>query len=109
MYTPDRGDIVYLNFDPSAGKEITKRRPALVLSRGMFNKHTKLAFVAPITSTIRNVAIEIVLPEGMEIAGAVLVAQLRSIDYEVRTVEFVEKASESIIEECQKKAVLFLS
>ncbi|MBL4574410.1 MAG: type II toxin-antitoxin system PemK/MazF family toxin [Gammaproteobacteria bacterium] len=109
MYTPDRGDIVYLDFDPSAGKEITKRRPALVLSRRLFNKHTNLAIVAPITSTIRGVAIEVLLPKGMEIAGAVLVAQMRSIDYAERSMVFVESTSESIIDECQKKAVLILS
>ena len=27
-YVPDKGDIVLLDFDPSAGKEIIKRRPA---------------------------------------------------------------------------------
>jgi len=102
MYTPDRGDIVYLDFDPSAGKEITKCRPALVVSRRLFIEHTNLAIVAPITSTIRGVAIE-VLPKGMEIAGAVLVAQMRSIDYTERSVVFVESASELVIDECQKK------
>ena len=36
-YVPDKGDIVLLDFDPSAGKEIIKRRPALVISRQSFN------------------------------------------------------------------------
>ena len=32
-YVPDKGDIVLLDFGPSAGKEIIKLRPVLVLSR----------------------------------------------------------------------------
>jgi mRNA interferase MazF/mRNA interferase ChpB len=54
MYIPSKGDIVSLNFDPSAGKEIMKRRPAFVISRKRFNEHTGFAIVAPITSAIRK-------------------------------------------------------
>ncbi|MDE9500160.1 type II toxin-antitoxin system PemK/MazF family toxin, partial [Xenorhabdus bovienii] len=31
MYIPDKGDIVSLDFDPIAGKEMMKRRPAFVI------------------------------------------------------------------------------
>lgn len=109
MYIPDQGDIVMVDFQPSAGKEITKRRPAIVLSREMFNKHTSLAIVAPITSTIRGIGLEIVLPAEMSTHGAVLVTQLKSVGYEVRSLEFVEKAPESVIDEVKEKAVLVLS
>ncbi|OCQ52142.1 mRNA interferase MazF [Photorhabdus australis subsp. thailandensis] len=50
MYVPDKGDIVSLNFDPSAEKEIMKPRLAFVISRKMFNKHTGFAVMAQITS-----------------------------------------------------------
>ncbi|MEO1888853.1 MAG: type II toxin-antitoxin system PemK/MazF family toxin [Cycloclasticus sp.] len=40
MYIPDKGDIVSINFGPSSGKEIMKRRPAFVISRQTFNEHT---------------------------------------------------------------------
>ena len=65
MYIPDKGDIVSINFNPSAGKEIMKRRPAFVISRIAFNKHTGFAVVAPITSTIRNMQLEVV--QGVEL------------------------------------------
>ena len=57
-YVPDKGDIVLLDFGPSAGKEIIKRRPVLVISRQSFNDHTGFAIVAPITSTVRGMALE---------------------------------------------------
>ena len=50
MYIPDKGDIVWFNFDPSAGKETMKRRPVFVISRKAFNEHTGFAIVAPIVS-----------------------------------------------------------
>jgi mRNA interferase MazF/mRNA interferase ChpB len=63
MYIPDKGDIVSLNFDPSAGTEIMKYRPALVISRKKFNQHTGFVFVARITSTKRSMALEVLLSE----------------------------------------------
>ena len=33
IYIPKKGDIVWIDFDPSVGKEIQKRRPGLVVSR----------------------------------------------------------------------------
>ena len=50
MYTPEKGDIVSLDFDPSSGSEIIKRRPALIISRKSFNEHTGFAIVAPINN-----------------------------------------------------------
>ncbi len=36
-YIPDRNDIVYLDFEPTKGKEIGKHRPALILSTKIYN------------------------------------------------------------------------
>ncbi len=96
MYIPDRGDIIWLDFEPSVGKEITKRRPAYVVSRKAFNEHTRFALVAPITSTVRNVRLEIVL-EGTETEGAILSYQTKSFDFEQRQAAFIEKAPDAII------------
>jgi len=98
MYIPDKGDIVWFNFDPSTGKEIMKRRPAFVISREAFNKHTGFAIVAPITSTIRGMKLEVVLPDELVTAGAVLVHQLKSLDFSSRQVELIEKCPESTVE-----------
>lgn len=96
MYVPDKGDIVSLDFDPSAGKVIMKRRPALVISRKMFNQHTGFAIVAPITSTVRGMKLEVVLPEELSTQGAILIHQVKSLDFSNRQVEFIEKAPQAI-------------
>lgn len=97
MYIPDKGDIVSLDFDPSAGKEIMKRRPAYVISQKLFNEHTGFAIVAPITSTIRHMQLEVVLPEQLTTKGAILVHQMKSLDFENRAMSFIEKAPESVV------------
>lgn len=95
MYIPERGDIIWLDFEPSVGKEITKRRPAYVISRKAFNEHTGFAVVAPITSTVRNIRLEVVL-EGTETQGAILAYQIKSFDFEQRRATLIEKAPEAI-------------
>lgn len=97
-YVPDQGDIILLDFDPSSGKEIMKRRPALVISRKIFNVHTDFAIVAPITSTVRDIKLEVALPAKLETRGAILVYQLKSIDYVQRNAGFIEKAPPDVIE-----------
>jgi|TARA_B110000305_G_scaffold136903_1_gene152785 mRNA-degrading endonuclease toxin of MazEF toxin-antitoxin module len=96
-YVPDQGDIVWLDFNLSSGKEIMKRRPAFVISRKALNNHTGLTIVAPITSTIRNTSMEVVMSNGQKTEGAVLVYQLKSLDFKQWQVEFIERASAETI------------
>lgn len=98
-YIPSQGDIIWLDFDPSSGREIIKTRPALVLSKKIFNEHTGLAVVAPVTSTVRQIKLEVVLPAELETRGAVLVHQLKSVDYQQRNAEFIEHVPSHILEE----------
>ena len=104
MYIPDKGDIVSLNFDPSAGKEIMKRRPAFVISRKLFNEHTGFAIVAPITSTIRRMKLEVVLPEETATKGSVLIHQMKSLDFDNRQIELIERAPEATAEKVTELA-----
>jgi mRNA interferase MazF len=58
-YVPERNDIVWLDFEPTRGKEIGKYRPALVLSSEAYNQRTGLLICCPISSSIRGVATEV--------------------------------------------------
>jgi len=109
MYIPDKGDIAWFSFDPSSGKEIIKRRPAFVISRKVFNDHTGFAIVAPITSTIRGMKLEIILPDDLKTKGAVLVHQIKSLDYKSRKIEFIEKVPESVANRITEMAVVIIS
>ena len=107
-YTPDKGDIVWLDFDPSSGNEIMKRRPAFVISRKAFNDHTGMAVVAPITSNIRNTRLEVILPDNLKTNGSILVYQLKSLDIVQRQVKFIEQAPREITKQATTLASIII-
>lgn len=88
---PDRGDIIWIDFDPIKGHEQAGRRPALVVSHKIYNIKSKIAVVCPITSNIKNYPFEVIISSSKEISGAILVDQVRSIDLMARNAVFVEK------------------
>lgn len=89
-YIPKKGDIVWVYFDPSARKEIQKRRPELVVSRYEFNRKTMFAVICPITSTIKKLPTRYSLPEDLDTNGQVLISQLKSLDFKERKLKKIE-------------------
>lgn len=102
MYIPKRGDIVWTNFDPSAGHEQAHKRPAIVLSPEPFNRQIQLALVAPITSRVRGHGFEVKL-EQTQTQGVVLCQQVKTIDFEYRGIEFIECAPVRILDDVLAK------
>lgn len=92
-YIPQKGDIVWINFDPSAGKEIQKRHPGLVVSRYDFNRRTQFAVICPITSTFKNMPTRYTLPSENKINGQVIISQLKSFDFVTRRIVYADHIS----------------
>jgi len=84
-YVPERGDLVWLQFDPQRGSEQPGRRPALVISPGSYNRTVGLALVCPVTSRVKGYPFEVPLPDGLEVQGAVLCDRLKSLDWRSRS------------------------
>lgn len=108
QYIPSRGDIIYTDFDPAAGKEQNLDRPALVLSPKPFNSKIELALVAPITSTIRGHGFEVAL-DGTATKGVIMCHQIKVIDYQERGCKFMESAPESVVLDVLAKVRLLVS
>jgi mRNA interferase MazF len=106
-YLPNRGDIIWLNFIPQAGHEQAGKIPAIVLSPKEYNRKTHLLLACPITSRVKGYPFEVPL-ESKKVQGVVLSDQVKSLDWKVRKVEFVEKADESIVAEIQDKLLLLI-
>jgi mRNA interferase MazF len=102
-YIPDRGDIVRINMNPQAGHEQAGRRPAIVLSLVGYNKKVGLALFCPITNQIKGYPFEVGIPKGMKVTGVILSDQVKSLDWRVRQVEFLERIHESVIVTALKK------
>ena len=96
-YIPKKGDFVILNFDPQSGHEQKGRRPALVVSNTLFNTHTSLAMVCPVTKTSRNYPFHVQVPDQLSLSGFIMVEQIKAVDYGSRKIKFVEKASRAVL------------
>ncbi len=103
LYVPKRGDIVYLDFDPTKGHEQRGGRPAFVLSPQSYNRKSSLALFVPITKQQKGYPFEVTLPSDLEIQGVILADQIKCLDWKARNVEFVETAPEIVVEEIQAK------
>jgi len=95
-YVPRAGDIVWVDFDPQAGREQAKRRPALVLTEQSYNKASGLVIVCPLTS--RRKPYPFALPVTVDqVEGAVLVDHLKSMDWTARQATFHSKADPALL------------
>lgn len=112
-YTPDRGDIVYLDFDPASGHEMKGPHFGLVLSRKLFNK-SGLAMICPISQGVANQARTIgtvvsLMGACTDTQGAIHCHQLKSLDWRVRKASLKETVSHIIMDEvlARVEAILF--
>ncbi|MFL6193624.1 MAG: type II toxin-antitoxin system PemK/MazF family toxin, partial [Thermoanaerobaculia bacterium] len=77
------------------------RRPALVISNDLFNQHTGLAIVCPLTNTDRGFPFHLRVPGEASLTGFVMVEQVKSVDYVMRRASFVEQAPVELVDDVQ--------
>lgn len=102
-YIPERGDLVWLTFNPQAGHEQAGRRPAVVLSPSIYNEKVGLALFCPITSQVKGYPFEVALPEGLPINGVILTDQVKSLDWRAREAETVTRLPDMVMQEVLSK------
>ncbi len=78
------------------------------MSPRIYHERSKLALICPITSNTRPWPWKVVLPDGLGVAGAVLVDQLRAIDRDARRVRPIGQAPDAVIAEVQAKLAALL-
>jgi mRNA interferase MazF len=85
------------------GHEQAGARPAIVLTDVAFNAKTDLALVCPITSKIKGYPFEVVIPTGLPVHGAILVHQLKTVDWKSRAAKRLGKCPKSPLLEVEAK------
>jgi mRNA interferase MazF len=98
-YVPQKGDFVTVTFDPQSGHEQRGRRPALVVSNTLFNRHTGLAIVCPLTNTDRSFPFHVAVVNDPNVTGFVMVEQVKSIDFHARKAKRIGRSSNDVLEE----------
>lgn len=74
-----RGEVYWVNLDPTVGNEVKKHRPAVILSPDEMNRSLPVVIVAPITSSKKS------WPTRADIklsgkAGQIMLDQIRTVD-----------------------------
>ena len=108
-YIPNRGDVVWFTFDPQAGHEQAGVRPAVVLSPKSYNERSSLIIVVPVTRQIKGYPFEVVLPEDLPVAGAVLADQIKSVDWRARQARFICALPANTVNDVLKRAAVLVS
>lgn len=102
-YTPERGDVVWLQFDPQAGHEQAGKRPAIVISPAVYNRRVGLALFCPVTSQVKGYPFEVELPAGLEVHGVILADQVKSLDWRRRRAQWLGSVPRGVLEETVAK------
>jgi mRNA interferase MazF len=101
-YVPESGDIVWLQFEPQAGRDQAGHRPALVLSPAIYNGKTDLMVCCPLSTKVKGHPFEVLL----EVAGqpcVVLSDQVKSLDWKIRKAKKKDTASDDVMLEVRAK------
>jgi mRNA interferase MazF len=107
VHVPEAGDVIWIDFDPQAGREQRKRRPALVLTDSKYNRASGLCIVCPITSVRKGYPFEIpTVIDGVD--GAVLADQLKSLDWSARNAELHSRAPSDVFKKVRTYAAVLL-
>lgn len=103
MYSPKRGDFIWIDFNPQAGHEQMGKRPALVVSHDRFNQKMGFAFVCPISNTQRKNPFYVMLPEGIDVTGVIMTDQLRSLDFRARKAQLISQCPDRLFQDVLRR------
>ena len=108
-YVPQRGDVVWITLNPQSGHEQAGRRPAVVLSPGIYNEKVELVMLCPITNQIKGYPFEVIIPDGLPVSGVILADQIKSLDWRVRDAEWICTLLPRVVVEVLQKLGTLLS
>ena len=107
-YIPDAGDIVWLEFDPQAGREQSGHRPALVLSPAAYNSKVSLAVCCPLSTQKKGYPFEVPVGAGKSL-NVVLSDQIKSLDWRTRKAKFKSKISPTQLKQVRQNIKVLLA
>lgn len=96
-YIPDRGDLIWVTLQPTAGHEQSGRRPALVVSPKSYNRRTGLCVLCPATRQRKGYAFEVEVANPDGASSIILSDHLRNVDWRARKAELIHRVSESVL------------
>jgi mRNA interferase MazF len=108
-FIPERGDVVWLDFQPQAGHEQAGRRPAVVLSPRAYNAKVGLALLCPITTRPKGYPFEVSVPADCGVTGVVLADHVKNLDWRARRAEFICRLPAPVINDILARLAVLIS
>lgn len=97
-YIPERGDVAWMQMDPTSGHEQSGHRQVVVLSPRSYNQPSGLALVIPITTKAKGYPFEVEVVVSKKTSGVALCDQLRTIDHRARKLKKIGVVSPQTLE-----------
>jgi mRNA interferase MazF len=97
-YIPERNDIIWLDFEPTKGKEVGKYRPALVLSSKAYNQQTGLLICCPVSTSIRGGATEVLI-NNLDKPSVVAASLIQTLSWQERKAKRITGAEDGVLEQ----------
>jgi mRNA interferase MazF len=109
-YHPERGDLVHINFSPSAGREFTGPHYGVVISPARFNRQTGLIIYLPTTTKFHDTNLQVELPAMPEQKqrGWIWIHQIKTLDYRERGTSFVCRLPDDFVAEVMERTRLLI-
>jgi len=97
-YIPERNEIIWLDFEPTLGKEIGKYRPALVLSSKAYNQQTGLLICCPISTSIRGGTTEVPV-SNLDQSSVVAAGLIQTLSWKDRKAKLITQADKGVLDQ----------
>lgn len=97
-HIPDRNEIIWLDFEPTKGRDIGKYRPALVLSSKAYNQQTGLVICCPISTSIRGGATEVPV-DNLDQPSVVAASLIQTIEWKDCHAKYITHAEIGVMEQ----------
>lgn len=108
----NRGDVYLVDFEPSVGAEIRKKRPAMIISCNEANKHLRTVMVIPFSSRTEKVyPFEVLVKKqqcGLNIDSKLKIPQMRAVD-KARLSKYIGTLNDQLLSNVEKAIKLHLA
>lgn len=102
-YCPDAGDFIWIDLDPTKGREQRGRRPAVVISPLAYNERAGLCLACPLTNQSKGYPFEVPVPPGVGVTGVVLADQVRCLSWPERNAELIGRSTGGLLDDVREK------
>ena len=106
-YVPERNHLIWLDYEPTKGREIGKYRPTLVLSSREYNTRTGLLIGCPVSTSIRGGITEVPI-NNLNKPSVVAASLVQTLAWKERHARYITTAEPGVLEQVLQRLLPLL-